>query len=425
MTPQPQGDAGARRRRLATWRRYGAFLRRPPLLSLEWSDDRTPARAWLVINSLRGGAAGGGTRMRSGLIRREVVYLAKTMELKFVFSGPAIGGAKAGIDFDPADPRRPEVLRRWFRLIAPQLRSYYGTGGDLNVDEVLDVVPCCQEIGLAHPQEGVVRGHVDPGPGGMRETLRALDDGVAAPVRGELGVAGCEPQVADLITGYGLARSIVHLFARQGRELRGARVAIEGFGSVGGPCALYLARAGARLVALADHEKVLVNQEGLGPDAIEGLIRRRTGKSLPAHHAGITHRRGAFHSVAASVFVSAAISGTVDLPRLERLRQQGVDTIACGANHTFREAQLGSTRVQRTADESFTIIPDVIANCGMARAFSALIEDPTRTDPEQIFQAVDQTIASSVHHVLDVVGGGGRGLLASTLKVALDPIESH
>jgi hypothetical protein len=145
-----------------TWRRYGEYLRRPPLLTVEWADDRSPARGWLVINSLRGGAAGGGTRMRPELTRREVVYLAKTMELKFAFSGPPIGGAKSGIDFDPADPRRRDVLRRWFRAIAPHLKSVYGTGGDLNVDELLDVIPGCIEAGVLHPQEGVVRGHLHP-----------------------------------------------------------------------------------------------------------------------------------------------------------------------------------------------------------------------------------------------------------------------
>jgi glutamate dehydrogenase/leucine dehydrogenase len=46
-----------------------------------------------VINSLRGGAAGGGTRMRKGLDINEVLSLAKTMEVKFTVSGPAIGGA--------------------------------------------------------------------------------------------------------------------------------------------------------------------------------------------------------------------------------------------------------------------------------------------------------------------------------------------
>jgi hypothetical protein len=54
------------------------------------------------------------------------------------------------------------VLRALVPAIAPYLREHYGTGGDLNVDEVTEVVPIIQELGLSHPQEGVVRGHLRP-----------------------------------------------------------------------------------------------------------------------------------------------------------------------------------------------------------------------------------------------------------------------
>src|SRR6516164_11302218 len=117
------------------------FEHKAPEIVFEWNDSETPARGWVVINSLRGGAAGGGTRMRRGLDRREVESLAKTMEVKFSVSGPAIGGAKSGIDFDPADPRKNDVLRRWYKAGTPRLKTYYGTGGDLNVDEVNEVIP--------------------------------------------------------------------------------------------------------------------------------------------------------------------------------------------------------------------------------------------------------------------------------------------
>jgi len=126
--------------------RYEAFFRRPPLLTLEWHDALSPAVGVLVINSLRGGAAGGGTRMRRfrrpddpegvdlAAVRAEALFLAKTMEIKFRVSGPDIGGAKSVLAFDPADPRKREVLARWFCAIAPYLGSRYGTGGDLNID---------------------------------------------------------------------------------------------------------------------------------------------------------------------------------------------------------------------------------------------------------------------------------------------------
>src|SRR5512133_2322157 len=136
------------------------YENKEPVIVFNWKDTETDAEGWTVINSLRGGAAGGGTRMRKGLDMNEVLSLAKVMEVKFSVSGPAIGGAKSGINFDPQDPRKKEVLERWYKAIFPILKNYYGTGGDLNVDELKDVIPITESLGLWHPQEGVVNGHL-------------------------------------------------------------------------------------------------------------------------------------------------------------------------------------------------------------------------------------------------------------------------
>ncbi len=131
------------------------FEERAPEIVFEWNDAATGAKGWVVINSLRGGAAGGGTRMRKGLDKREVESLAKTMEVKFSVCGPAIGGAKSGIDFDPADPRKAEALDRWYKAVMPLLKNYYGTGGDMNVDELHEVIPITERgavsLALAPP----------------------------------------------------------------------------------------------------------------------------------------------------------------------------------------------------------------------------------------------------------------------------------
>ena len=111
------------------------FEDKKPELVFEWQDPHTSAKGWIVINSLRGGAAAGGTRMRIGVTKNEVLSLAKTMEIKFTVAGPDIGGGKSGIDFDPRDPRKEGVLKRWYEAVTPLLKYYYGTGGDLNVDE--------------------------------------------------------------------------------------------------------------------------------------------------------------------------------------------------------------------------------------------------------------------------------------------------
>ena len=125
-----------------------------PEIVFEWNDAETGAEGWVVINSLRGGAAGGGTRMKKGCSREEVLSLAKTMEIKFTVAGPAIGGAKSGINFDPSDPRKELVLKKWYSKVMPLLKNYYGTGGDLNVP-IEDIFPITESHGLLHTQEGI------------------------------------------------------------------------------------------------------------------------------------------------------------------------------------------------------------------------------------------------------------------------------
>src|SRR6188768_3226050 len=154
------------------------FENKRPEIVFEWKDSETEAEGWIVINSLRGGAAGGGTRMRKGLDKHEVTSLAKTMEIKFTVAGPQIGGAKSGIRFDPSDPRKKGVLERWFMAVAPLLKTYYGTGGDLNVDEIHDVIPITEKMGVRHPQEGTVVGHLQASEEKKNVIISQLQKGV-------------------------------------------------------------------------------------------------------------------------------------------------------------------------------------------------------------------------------------------------------
>jgi glutamate dehydrogenase/leucine dehydrogenase len=409
------------------WQRYAAFLRTPPELSVSWQDPETGARAWLVINSNRGDACGGGTRMRLGIGPREVIYLAKAMELKFAISGPPIAGAKTGIDFDPADPRKARVLERWYRAIAPLLRDRYGTGGDLNVDEVLEVLPTFERLGLRHPQEGIVRGHLRLDDEGFARVMARMDTGIAAPLSADLGCAGTGFTVADTVTGFGLATAIRRFHEGRGDGLAGARVLLEGFGNVGAACALYLARAGARIVAITDAHHALVAPDGLAADDVEDLIRRRTNKMLPAEDARIARDEGkaAFWRQPGDVFVCAAISESITRETLDRLEGCGVRVLACGANQPFREVKIGSTRVAQHADRRFAVLADILSNCGMARTFSYLMERAARPDAQAIFEAVDDTITGTLEEVLDRARGDSTALLSATVGLALDRIGAR
>jgi glutamate dehydrogenase/leucine dehydrogenase len=189
-----------------------AYENRQPEIVFEWKDRETEAEGWVVINSLRGGAAGGGTRMRKGLDKREVESLAKTMEIKFTVSGPAIGGAKSGINFDPQDPRKNGVLQRWYAAVKPLLKNYYGTGGDLNVDEIHEVIPITENNGVWHPQEGVFNGHFNPSEAQKVRRIGQLRQGVIKVLYTESLSHDLSKSynVADMITGYGVAHSVFH-----------------------------------------------------------------------------------------------------------------------------------------------------------------------------------------------------------------------
>lgn len=411
------------------WKRYRRYLEAPPETVLAWTDEETGARGWLVLNSRRGGAAGGGTRMRTELTRQEVVHLAKGMELKFAFAGPPIGGAKSGIAFDPEDPRRGEVLERWFRAILPFLSTCYGTGGDVNVDEQRDVVPACRRLGLRHPQEGIIRGHLRPEGTRLERMVRALDAGLREPVTcPELGLPDHELSVSDLITGYGVARAARRLYERSGQALSGTRVVVEGFGNVGGSAALHLARMGARIVAVVDADRALVKEDGMEALELEELLEGRVRGELPPGPGVVRGGdRDAAYRMPAELFVPAAISGSVDDGRLDDLEGAGVTTLVCGANQPFREDRPGDTRVQERADRTFRVLPDVVGSMGMARAFHHLMnahpeEAPEKSSPdfEGVFEAVGEAMDAAVDRVLDRAGGPEGELMAAAIAIALD-----
>jgi glutamate dehydrogenase/leucine dehydrogenase len=384
------------------------FESKPPEIVFEWHDTETTARGWVVINSLRGGAAGGGTRMRKGLDRREVESLAKTMEVKFSVSGPAIGGAKSGIDFDPADPRKDGVLRRWYRAVMPLLKTYYGTGGDLNVDEVHEVIPITESYGLWHPQEGVVNGHFRPSESERIQKVGQLRMGVKKVVEDARYTPEYSAQrkyvVADLITGWGVAESVRHYYrlyalrqAQDERSMSGKRVIVQGWGNVGSTAAYYLAQAGARVVGIIDREGGLLDAEGLSFEQIRSLFFNKKGNQLVAPGMlPFDEMNRRIWSLEADVFLPCAGSRLVTQAQVEQLIKGGLELVASGANVPFADPEIFYGPIYEHADSKLAVIPDFIANCGMARAFAFLMQGNVEISDEAIFGDVSAAVGAAL-----------------------------
>jgi glutamate dehydrogenase/leucine dehydrogenase len=380
------------------------FENKRPEIVFEWKDSETEAEGWVVINSLRGGAAGGGTRMRKGLDQREVESLAKTMEVKFTVSGPAIGGAKSGINFDPADPRKRGVLERWYKVVIPLLKNYYGTGGDMNVDEIHEVIPITEDYGLWHPQEGIVNGHFNATEPQKIKKLGQLRQGVAKVLEDPhySPSTARKHTVADMITGYGVAESVCHFYNIWGGQYQGKRAIVQGWGNVGASAAYYLASKGVKIVGIIDRVGGLIKEKGFSFEEITALFLNRQGNTLnPAGLLPFEEVNERIWSLPAEICIPAAASRLISRAQVEQMIRSGMEVISSGANVPFKDSEIFFGPTGEFADHNLAIIPDFIANCGMARVFAYLMESEVEITDEAIFTDVSTVIRAALEKAHD------------------------
>ena len=397
------------------------FEERAPEIVFEWNDAPTGAKGWVVINSLRGGAAGGGTRMRKGLDRREVESLAKTMEVKFSVCGPPIGGAKSGIDFDPADPRKNAVLDRWYQAVMPLLKNYYGTGGDLNVDELHEVIPITERYGLQHPQEGVVNGHIGSAEDVKRTAIAQLRTGVSKIVddTNYVPLAG-KYAVADMITGWGVAESVRHYYEVKGGDVKGKRVIIQGWGNVAAAAGYYLARQGALIVGIIDRHGGALRPNGFPADEVRTLFMDKAGNALRMQDMiPFEEVNDAIWGLGAEVFLPCAASRLVTREQVDRMTAAGLEVISSGANVPFADPQIFYGPIAEHADGQVSVIPDFIANCGMARVFAYCMQPGNDLGDKAIFEDVSEVIRQAIKAV-HARNNGSKQFTRTAFEIALE-----
>lgn len=378
------------------------YENKPPEIVFHWNDSETDAEGWTVINSLRGGAAGGGTRMRKGLDKNEVLSLAKTMEVKFTVSGPAIGGAKSGINFDPHDPRKTEVLERWYAAVSPLLKSYYGTGGDLNVDEIHEVIPITEESGVWHPQEGVFEGHFKPTQADKINRIGQLRQGVIKVIENPKYSPNVERKytVADMITGYGVAIAAKHFYDIKKDSIKGKRVVVQGFGNVGAAAAFYFAQMGAKVVGIIDRVGGLINVDGFSFKEITDLYLNKNGNTLVADNMiPFNEINEKIWSLQTEVFAPCAASRLVTKDQIDQMIDTGLEVITCGANVPFADKEIFFGSIMAYTDQKVSLIPDFISNCGMARVFAYFMERKVQMTDEAIFKDTSKVIRKALKAV--------------------------
>ncbi|TWP37015.1 Glu/Leu/Phe/Val dehydrogenase dimerization domain-containing protein [Leekyejoonella antrihumi] len=235
-----------------------------PHLQVIWTDPVTGRQGFVVIDRLVRGVSSGGLRMRSGCTLAEVQGLAAGMTRKEALHYDPrgkyvpLGGAKGGIDCAPEDPGARAMLVRYLDAVRAIIERHWTTGEDLGLrQDTID--EAITEIGLTSSVQAIYPLLDNPA-----RARRRLADAFEVTVD--------EVSLPELVGGLGVAQSALTAMEHRGVVPGESRAVIQGFGSMGGATARYLAAAGVTVVGLADVRGTVSNPRGLD---VERLLRGR------------------------------------------------------------------------------------------------------------------------------------------------------
>ncbi|MFP4099420.1 Glu/Leu/Phe/Val family dehydrogenase [Coleofasciculus sp.] len=317
-------------------------------------EPSTGLKAVLAVDNVACGSSVGGVRMASDVSVEEAFRLARAMTLKNAAAGLAHGGGKAVIWADPKQPlTEKEQLLRAFAGAIRDITEYI-PGPDMGTNEgcmawIKDEIN--RAVGLPSEMGGI-----------------PLD---------EIGA-----------TGFGLAicAEVATQFCEV--ELEGARLVIQGFGSVGKHAARFLVERGAVLVAAADSQGTLVNLEGID---VSGLIElKKSGQSVIDYGEGEKREREAVIDIECDIWIPAARPDVIRADNCDRLNTK---LVIQGANIPFTEEA-----EKRLHERDILVVPDFIANAG--GVICAAVEYSGGTEAIA-FQTIEEKIRTNTTLILD------------------------
>lgn len=328
------------------------------------SDSRTGMRGVLVIDNTARGMGKGGTRMSPGVGVGEVARLARVMTWKWAGADLFLGGAKAGIRFDPQSPRKEDALRAFVRALKNEVPSEYVFGLDMGLGEA--------DAAIVQDETG--------------------DRGAAVGTPSELGGI---PYDEIGVTGFGVAEVADTASTLSGLSLSGSRVALQGFGAVGLAAASRLSELGAAIVSVSTSEGALHDPEGLDIAKLAEL-RSAVGDACVREYSGARPiPLGEELLVDCEIAIPAATQDVIDLDGAKRMSARIVVEAANLPTSPEAQSYLSSAGV--------TMVPDFIANAGgiVAAAFAMDARySPFPVDSDRIKPYVSDRLRSNTESVL-------------------------
>jgi len=329
-----------------------------PFKIIKIHEPSVGLRGTLVVDNVARGPAIGGTRMAPDVSTEECFRLARAMTLKNAAADLPHGGGKSIIYGDPAMPRQQkEPIIRAFACALAEVDQYI-FGPDMGTDEE------CM---------GWIRDEIGRAVGLPREIGGIPLDEIGA-------------------TGWGLLHAIEVACKHQGRELAGARIAVQGFGAVGKHVARFLAERDAIIVAVADITGTVANSDGL--DIGKLITNKADGLSVDKYQGQPGTTTGTSESiidVPCDIWIPAARPDVIRADNVDRLQ---ASLVVSGANIAVT-AEAENLLHRR----GVLSIPDFIANAG--GVICAAMEYQGATE-HAAFETIEEKIRNNTQTVLEL-----------------------
>lgn len=335
----------------------------------------------------------GGLRYHPEADLCEVRALASLMTWKTALLDVPFGGAKGGLQIDPTQfsARELEAVTRRFAL---SLSHVIGVYRDVPAP---DVGTDAQVMAW------------------FMDAYSSRNGYSPAVVTGKPVSLGGSPG-RSAATGRGLAYVLEAFARKQGWNLTGQRIAIEGFGNVGSWVARELQGLGARIVAVSDIHGGVLNESGLDVDDLVRAVH--TGVSvvdLDAPHTAL--RGGDVLTVDCDVVVPAALGSSITAANADDVR---ATTVLEGANHPVTAAADAIL-----AEKGVQVIPDILANGGGVTGsyfeWTQNIQQFSWTE-QQFNDALRKRMTSAAEQVYDAAECNGVSLRQAAYVIALDRV---
>ncbi|MGP1424897.1 MAG: Glu/Leu/Phe/Val family dehydrogenase [Ottowia sp.] len=297
-------------------------------------DDGSIAHfeGYRVQHNTSRGPGKGGVRFHQDVTLSEVMALSAWMSIKNAAVGVPYGGAKGGIRVDPRKLSQGE-LERLTRRYTSEIGIIIGPTKDIPAPDV-------------NTNEKIMAWMMDTYSVNLGETATGVVTGKPISLGGSLGRREA--------TGRGVFTVGVEAAQRLGLSVPGARVAVQGFGNVGGIAAKLFAEAGALIVAVQDHGGSIANAKGLDVPALLAHVAQ-TG-SVAGFKGAEAMDAADFWATPCDILIPAALEGQITAANAGQIKAK---LIVEGANGPTVPA--GDDILK---DKGVLVVPDVIANAG-------------------------------------------------------------